>query len=391
LFVSRPAHHLQRSFTCEDCIVVHVLFDDEIFSTQVYGGISRYFTELIKGLVDIADMDVQLPFGLTVNRYLAGSGHFGGRMLGGGFVVPGGRTMTRMMNRRAMARALARNNYDIVHATLYDPTLSNRIGRAKLVITVHDMVPELMPQAVGGISRDFSYCKESLIAKADGVVAVSGTTAADIARLTHRPIDTISVIHHGISDEMRWKPGLAHKPVLPERFFLCVGQRRAYKNFLAVAPAFARVMRADSDLGLVCFGGGPFTEEEKAPFEAAGVQSRLIAASGDDRSLASVYTRALALVYPSLYEGFGMPILEAMVNRCPVVVQRRSCFPEIADDAALYFDPAQEDETTELLSRLVRDVGLRRQLAAAGLNRAASFTWQRCATQHAALYRSLAS
>jgi glycosyltransferase involved in cell wall biosynthesis len=252
-------------------------------------------------------------------------------------------------------------------------------------------VPELMPQAVGGLGPEFSCFKESLIAIADGVVAVSATTAADIARLTHRPIDTISVIHHGISDGMHWKPELGHKPVLPDRFFLCVGQRRAYKNFLAVAPAIARVLHADSDLALVCFGGGPFTEEEKAPFEAAGVRSRLIATGGDDRALASVYARALVLVYPSLYEGFGMPILEAMVNRCPVLVQQRSCFPEIAGDAALYFDPAQEDDTTELLIRVARDAGLRHRFAEAGACRAASFTWQRCAAQHAALYRSLAS
>ena len=77
--------------------------------------------------------------------------------------------MTRMLNRRATARALARNPYDVVHATLYDPTLLAHIGRAKLVITVHDMVPELMPQAVGGLAEDFSRCKNMLIAKADGV------------------------------------------------------------------------------------------------------------------------------------------------------------------------------------------------------------------------------
>jgi glycosyltransferase involved in cell wall biosynthesis len=375
-----------------DSIMVHVLFDDEIFSVQVYGGISRYFTELIDALGGVGDVDVKLPFSLTVNRYLADSDRFHGRMFGGGLAVPGRRTMTRMMNRRATSRALARDDYDIVHATLYDPTLLlTRADRAKLVITVHDMVPELMPQAVGGLSRNFSRFKKLLIAKADGVVAVSATTAADVTRLTRRPIDTISVIHHGISDEMRWKPELGHKPALPERFFLCVGQRRAYKNFLAVAPALARVLRADSDLALVCFGGGPFTLEEKIPFEAVGVQSRLIATAGDDQSLASVYARALALVYPSLYEGFGMPILEAMTNRCPVLVQRLSCFPEIAGDAALYFDPAQEDATTEILGRLARDVDLRRQLAEAGLRRVESFTWERCAAQHAAYYRSVAS
>ena len=84
-----------------------------------------------------------------------------------------------------------------------------------------------------------------------------------------------------------------------------------------MAPAIAEVMRTETDLALVCFGGGSFTDEEQAPFEAAGVRRNLIAMGGDDRALAFAYARAAALIYPSLYEGFGMPILEAMINRCP--------------------------------------------------------------------------
>jgi glycosyltransferase involved in cell wall biosynthesis len=370
---------------------MRVLYDDDVFSVQYHGGISRYFAQLIDALGPVADVDVLLPFWLTVNTHLAASRPFKGYALGARLAIPGRRTVIRMVNRRSVARALARKQYDIVHATFYDPTLLGRIGPAKLVITVHDMVPELMPQAVGGIATDFSLCKRMLIEHADGIVAVSATTAADIARLTRRPLGDITVIHHGISDQMRWTPAFGPGPALPDRFFLCVGHRRAYKNFLAVVPALAELLRTDADLSLVCFGGGPLTVEEAAPFRAAGVISRVMAISGDDRSLASVYARAIALVYPSLYEGFGMPILEAMINRCPVLIPKLSCFPEIAADAALYFDPAQADGTMEVLSRLARDASLRRQLAEAGARRAACFTWQRSAALHAALYRSLAS
>jgi glycosyltransferase involved in cell wall biosynthesis len=371
--------------------MLHILFDDEIFSTQIEGGISRYFTELMEALTAIPDVEVHLPFALTCNRYLAMSPHFSGRLFGGGRAIPGRRTLTRTINRRTTASALVRRKPDIVHATLYDETLLERIEPAKLVITVHDMVPELMPEAVGGLSPDFSRAKQSLIAKAAGVIAVSANTAADVARLTHRPIDAITVIRHGVSERMRWNPEFGSSPGLPERFLLCVGHRRAYKNFLGVAPALAKVMQSEPDLALVCFGGGPFTAEEQVPFEAVGVRSRLMATSGDDRALAYAYARAVALIYPSLYEGFGMPILEAMINRCPVIVSKQSCFPEIAEDAALYFDTTHPGGLVEIVQAVLRDAPLRRFLREAGARRAAAFNWKRCAGEHAALYRSLAS
>jgi glycosyltransferase involved in cell wall biosynthesis len=371
--------------------MLRVLFDDEIFSVQIEGGISRYFTKLVEGLAAVPDVKVELPFRLTCNRYLAESPRFGVRPFCGGRPIPGRRTLTRLINRRATASALGRSKPDIVHATLYDETLLDRIGPEKLVITVHDMVPELMPGAVGGIAPAFCRAKRALIVKAAGVVAVSANTAADIARLTHRPIDKIKVIHHGVSERMRWRPELGHQPALPERFLLCVGRRRAYKNFLGVAPALAQVMRTEADLALVCFGGGSFTAEEQDPFEAAGVRRRLIATSGDDRALASAYARAIALVYPSLYEGFGMPILEAMINRCPVIIPKRSCFPEIAENAAIYFDTTDREDLVEVLNQVLHDAALRRRLGEAGVRRAAAFNWQRCATEHAALYQSLSA
>jgi glycosyltransferase involved in cell wall biosynthesis len=91
-----------------------------------------------------------------------------------------------------------------------------------------------------------------------------------------------------------------------------------------------------------------------------------------------------------LYEGFGMPILEAMLNRCPVIVPKRSCFPEIAEDAAIYFDPTDLDGLVENLTLVLRDAALRRHLGEAGVCRAAAFNWQHCAAEHASLYRSLA-
>jgi glycosyltransferase involved in cell wall biosynthesis len=371
--------------------MVRVCFDDEIFSIQIEGGISRYFTELMDGLTAVPDVNVQLPFPFTCNKHLAASLHFPGRLFLGGRRIPGRRTLARTVNRRATQSALQRRKPDILHATFYDERLLDRVDPEKLVITVHDMVPELMPEAVGGVAPAVLRAKRALIEKAGGVVAVSNNTAADIARLTARPIDSIKVIHHGVSERLRWSAKLGEPPALPSRFLLCVGHRRAYKNFLGVAPALAEVMRAEPNLALVCFGGGPFLPEEEAPFATAGVRARLVVMAGDDRALAAAYAHAVALIYPSLYEGFGMPILEAMINRCPVIIPGTSCFPEIAEDAAVYFDPAHPESLVEVVKRVLNDPVLRRTVADVGARRAADFSWQHCADRHAELYRTLAS
>lgn len=160
---------------------------------------------------------------------------------------------------------------------------------------------------------------------------------------------------------------------------------------LAVVPALAEVLRTDADLSLVCFGGGPLTVEEAAPSrQPASCPGSWPYAVMIDLWPPSTLAPSRSFI-PLCNEGFGMPMREAMINRCPVLIPRLSCFPAIAADAALYFDPAQADGTMEILNRLARDASLRRRLAEAGARRAACFTWQRSAAQHAALYRSLAS
>jgi glycosyltransferase involved in cell wall biosynthesis len=371
--------------------MVHVLYDDEIFSIQIQGGISRYFTELYEGLTSIPDIKPVLPFSLTCNRHVAAAPHFAGRLFFGGRAIPGRRTLVRRINRRSVTSELARGRCEVVHATFYDDSLLDRLGKARLVVTVHDMAPEIIPEMVAGLGPDFCRAKRLLIAKADAVVAVSATTAADVTRLTGRPRQDIRVIHLGISDRFRWRPETGEAPNLPERFVLYVGQRGAYKNFLGVAPALSEVMRNDGSLALVCFGGGPLTADERAPFEQAGVARRVVSVGGDDRALAAAYARASAFIFPSLYEGFGLPILEAMINRCPTILARRSCFPEVAADAALYFDPGRPAELVEALNALLRDPALRRQLGEAGARRATDFSWRRCVAEHAELYRELAA
>jgi glycosyltransferase involved in cell wall biosynthesis len=330
-----------------------------------------------------------LPFPLTANRHLAASPLFHGLALGGGRRIPGLRWLMRPINRRAVAAALARGGADILHATWYDATLVDRAVDIPVVLTIHDMLPELMPEAIVRTDAAPHGDKLALLHRAHRVVAVSAATAADLCRLTGLSGDAVRVIHQGVSSSLRWHPSHGRPPGLPDQYLLFVGQRAGYKNFVGVAPSLAQLLRRNSQLRIVCAGGGPLQAEELGPFARLGVAQRVRQIEADDRHLAACYAHAAVFVFPSLHEGFGLPLLEAMMNGCPVISSNRGALPEIGADAAIYFDPAEPDQLVDLVEALDRDRPRAAALAARGLSRAADFSWRRTADAHAALYREL--
>lgn len=365
---------------------MRVLFDDEIFSTQFEGGVSRYFTQLIEEL-PATGVSPLLSFGLTCNRHLARSSAFSGARLPR---FAGSRSLLRLINGTRSRAALDRGGYDIWHATWYD-------GRAlpharawpdkPIVTTVYDMTPEVMPEAIApGIGNPHAG-KQAMVEAADAVVAISAATKSDLLRFTATPAERIRVIHLGVGDGLLWRSGAARPRGLPDRFLLFVGKRGGYKNFDGIAPALSALMADRPELHLVCVGGGPLTAAERARFGPAA--GRVLQLQADDATLAWCYAHAAAFLFPSLYEGFGLPILEAFINRCPAVLALRSCFPEIGGEAALYFDPDQPERLVDQLGRLIGDPAARARLGEAGALRARDFSWTKTAQAHAALYREL--
>jgi glycosyltransferase involved in cell wall biosynthesis len=169
---------------------------------------------------------------------------------------------------------------------------------------------------------------------------------------------------------------------------LYVGTRSGYKNFRAFVGAIAPLLKADADLVVLCVGGGAFNTSERKFFSELRIFDRLTQVEASDPELASLYHSARAFVFPSLYEGFGIPILEAFSCGCPCVLSRASCFPEIAGDAALYFDVDDEDSMTELIRKALYDESVRNELVTRGLQRHKMFSWQKTAKETLDVYRS---
>lgn len=369
---------------------MRILFDDHIFSIQRHGGISRCFAEIISELRARPGVEVLLPFRRVISSHLMDQPGLDVRDFLGGRHFPGKRSLLRGHNRILVRQALRRGAFDVLHQTFYDPELPSLLHGRPMVITVHDMAPELMPGAFACPER-IHPGKRELCDTATTIVAVSENTKADLVRLYGIDPARVEVIHLGLSQDAVWVPGRPAGVALPDRYLLIVGRRNGYKNFAGVAGTLAAFLARRPGLHLVCAGGGALTEAERRPFLEAGCADRLHQCTPEAADLARAYAHAAAFIYPSLYEGFGLPILESFANGCPAVLSARSCFPEIAADDALYFDPDRPDSLTEALDRVLDDTDLRGRLAAAGRQRVRNFTWAAATDRLLALYRRLAA
>jgi glycosyltransferase involved in cell wall biosynthesis len=176
---------------------------------------------------------------------------------------------------------------------------------------------------------------------------------------------------------------------LEKPFLLYVGYRGGYKNFAALLRAYARSPLLRREFLVVCFGGGRFKERELRQISEQNVQRDNVRyLSGSDDLLAALYAAAAALVYPSLYEGFGMPPLEAMSMGCPVVCSNASSLPEVVGEAAEFFDPLREDDLVAAIERVVTSDERRQALVASGRDKCAMFSWQRCVEETMAIYEN---
>lgn len=353
-----------------------ILFDGQIFTIQQYGGISRYFFELANALSDEGQQVwIDAPF--HINRYIDGSRLTEGRRLR---PLRGVTRFCQAANGILAARRIRRFSPAIVHETYF----SADAGRDDIphILTVYDMIHELFVE--GGRGDALGLARRAAVMRADHIICISENTRRDLINILGVDEDRTSVIHLAAS--------LSARDDLPvpvdAPYILYVGPRDRYKNFDCLLRAYAAIPRLVEDFRLVCFGGGALHGEERNAIRQLGIpDGRVLQVSGSDRALAAAYRHASAFVYPSLYEGFGIPPLEAMQCDCPVICSDRSSLPEVVGKAAYLFDPTSPEALGAAMERLLYDAQLRELYILSGRERAAGFSWERCASQTLAVYR----
>jgi len=364
---------------------MRILFDHQVFSLQDAGGASRYHFELLRCLACVPGVRADLFLGMS------------GCALPFGELPPERVRVTRFHGRLRPGAARyilneflgnlrwAASRFDVYHPTLYRRMPLVRARR--IVVTHHDCVHERFPDLFPHV-KQIIRAKRRLFADADAIICVSESSRRDLLQFYAVDAAKTRVIHHGLHRLAGSARATAElRAQLPAEYLLFVGSRAPYKNFNNLLRAF-RSASLHRSMFLLAAGGGPLTREERALAEELEIASRLVVFPHlTDELLAAAYAAATLFVYPSWYEGFGFPPLEAMAAGCPALVSNTSSLPEVCRDAPFYFDPQDQGSLERGLLEATTDQPARRRARETGTRVAAEYSWQKCAAETLALYR----
>ncbi len=291
-----------------------------------------------------------------------------------------------------LPRCAQRDGFDLVHATSHYGTFVGCDYRN--VITVHDVTPVTHPETHGGLQVFYHrHVLPRVLRRADAVIAISESTKRDIIQCYGLPEAKIRVIHHGVEERFSPKAGAVGEfyRMLPERYILNIGTLEARKNLPRLLEAFASARKRGLPHKLLIGGASGWRLSNLAAIvERLGLEDAVVFLGFvEDRDLPALYARADFFVYPSLYEGFGMPILEAMASGTPVITSNCSSMPEVAGDAALLVDPRDPADIAAKMLALAGSAELREDLRLKGIANASRFTWRETAQRTLAVYREV--
>jgi glycosyltransferase involved in cell wall biosynthesis len=384
---------------------MQIVYDHQIFQYQRFGGISRYFAELIRQFQVYDDVEIITPFTFIQNEYLLGmKGNFiySNPMLFGDMRLPGKTRMNMLrdklfprfnksqQNVNSILNTLRKRNFDIFHPTYYDCYYLDELKEKKLIITVYDLIYEkFTDQFYPSEAIEVLQNKKKLIEQSDHIIVLSESGKKDLLELYHINPNKVSVVSLGNSltldpDEM----SISKQYNLPQKYILFVGLRFGYKNFQFFIESIQEILRNDDNLFVVCTGK-EFSPEEIKIFRQLKIEKKVLQRFVRDSELAVLYKHAAAFVFPSLYEGFGIPVLEAMSIGCPAVLSNTSSLPEVGGDAALYFDPRNAQSIANSVSECLNDENKRISLIEKGRERVNNFSWQKTAQGTAEVYRNV--
>ena len=302
---------------------------------------------------------------------------------------------------------LEKHDVDIYHGLSNEIPIDIHKSGIKSVVTIHDLIFEHYPEQYSRIDveiykRKFKYACDH----ADRVIAISLQTKRDIIEFYKTPEEKINVCYQSCNPAFsetvneKAKQQVKEKYSLPDQYFLYVGSIIERKNLLGVCKAFY-LLRNDLNIPLVVIGDGTkYKQQVKDFIKQNGLEDRIIFLSENNlakvassflraEDFPAIYQMATAMIYPSFFEGFGIPVLEALCSRLPVITSNVSCLPEAGGDGAYYVNPGSAEEIAEGMRKIYTDKDLAETLKVKGWQYAQNFTQQKCAADVMRVYESL--
>ena len=364
-----------------------VLYDHQCFVQQQFGGVSRYHYQLIKELNKLQDVEATLSLKYSNNFYINEDNGFDVKKFFPNYKFYFKRTILDYINRFYTNRDLESGDYDIFHPTYFNPYFLKHLNNKPFVLTVYDSIHEKYPEIINSIDKTLEN-KKLLLSKAGLILAISNSTKNDLISLYNIPAEKIEVVYLAASINKSLASSNS-KLSLPEKYILFVGNRDFYKNFYNFILAVESLLKEHKDLLLICAGGGIFTNEEKKLFHSKELENKIMHKGADDVMLANLYSNALAFIFPTLYEGFGIPALEAMNCDCPVIMSNTSSLPEVGGEAAIYFDPNNIDDMREKIKLVIINKDLRNEIILKAKTQRQKFSFEKTAIKTLEVYKRL--
>ena len=256
--------------------------------------------------------------------------------------------------------------------------------KSSYVITIYDLIKE---KFYNDKFKNEEVNKIKYFGCMDKIICISENTKKDLIDHYKLSPELIEVVHLGVSFD---KSYIEIDNKIPKKpYLLFVGERDRYKNFKNFILAYTKSNRLKKDFDILCFGGNSFTSEEINFFKEFRITQNIKQIIGSDLELNYVYKKARCFIFPSLYEGFGLPLLEAMNMDCPVICSDTSCFSEVTNNAAAMFDPNNIENIKHEIENVVYDEQKFSGLIIKGRNNIKNFSWQKCADQTLKVYNSI--
>ena len=362
---------------------MQILYDYKIFIRQNHGGISRYFCNLYTEINKLNKIDINICSLMHQNTALKEI-----KTNSFNFYMPKltnkDYTIMKIINANFLKVYSSLYPPNIIHETFYSNETSNK--KVKVCLTVFDLIDEIFYAKDPLKINAFKEKKESII-RADHIICISKQTKNDLIKFYKVPEEKISITYLAAEKHFFQKE---YTQQFNFPFILFVGGRGGYKNFLNLVKAYMQSSYLKKNFYIVCFGGGPCFREEMETYIQLGIKEKsIIFVNGNDEYLKNLYKSAEALVYPSLYEGFGIPPLEAMACGCPVISSNKGSLKEVIGNASQLIDPKCPEEISKNIEKVLFSTSLKKKLVQKGIFRAKKFSWETCGNETLEIYNKL--